>query len=57
MIAKGLTVREAAGRLRVGRTALYEALRLGAGEITLAEVSASSAIYGDSKSHAIYRSK
>ena len=44
MIAKGLTVREAAGRLRVGKTALYEALRLGAGEITLAEVSASSAI-------------
>ena len=44
MIAKGLTVREAAGRLRVGKTALYEALRLGAGEITLAETSVSSAI-------------
>ena len=44
MIAKGLTVREAASRLRVGKTALYEALRLGAGEITLAEASVSSAI-------------
>jgi DNA invertase Pin-like site-specific DNA recombinase len=32
MIAKGLTVREAATRLKVGKTALYEALRLGAGE-------------------------
>jgi DNA invertase Pin-like site-specific DNA recombinase len=32
MIAKGLTVREAASRLKVGKTALYEALRLGAGE-------------------------
>lgn len=27
MVAKGLTVREAAARLRVGKTALYEALR------------------------------
>jgi len=27
MIAKGLTVREAATRLKVGKTALYEALR------------------------------
>jgi DNA invertase Pin-like site-specific DNA recombinase len=32
MIAKGLTVREAATRLKIGKTALYEALRLGAGE-------------------------
>jgi DNA invertase Pin-like site-specific DNA recombinase len=32
MIAKGLTVREAATRLKVGKTALYEALRLGAGK-------------------------
>jgi DNA invertase Pin-like site-specific DNA recombinase len=32
MIAKGLRVREAATRLKVGKTALYEALRLGAGE-------------------------
>jgi DNA invertase Pin-like site-specific DNA recombinase len=32
MVAKGLTVREAAARLRVGKTALYEALRLGAGK-------------------------
>ena len=32
MLAKGLTVREAASRLRVGKTALYEALRLAAGE-------------------------
>jgi DNA invertase Pin-like site-specific DNA recombinase len=32
MIAKGLTVREAATRLKVGKTALYEALRLEAGE-------------------------
>src|SRR6202047_981395 len=30
MIAKGLTVREAAIRLKVGKTALYEALRLAA---------------------------
>lgn len=44
MIAKGLTVREAATRLRVGKTALYEVLRLGPREITLAEASASSAI-------------
>lgn len=44
MIAKGLTVREAASRLRVGKTALYEALRLGAREITLAEATASGAI-------------
>ncbi len=44
MIAKGLTGREAASRLRVGKTALYEALRPGAREIKLAEVSASSAI-------------
>jgi DNA invertase Pin-like site-specific DNA recombinase len=36
MIAKGLTVREAASRLRVGKTALYEALRLGARDMTLA---------------------
>ena len=41
MIAKGLTVREAASRLRVGKTALYEALRLAAGEITLAEAGVS----------------
>ncbi|MGH7068818.1 MAG: hypothetical protein ACREFO_02225 [Acetobacteraceae bacterium] len=27
MIAKGLTVREAATRVKVGKTALYEALR------------------------------
>jgi DNA invertase Pin-like site-specific DNA recombinase len=27
MVAKGLTVREAAARLRVGKTAIYEALR------------------------------
>jgi hypothetical protein len=27
MVAKGLTVREAAIRLKVGKTALYEALR------------------------------
>jgi DNA invertase Pin-like site-specific DNA recombinase len=32
MIAKGLTVREAATRLKVGKTALYEALRVDAGE-------------------------
>jgi DNA invertase Pin-like site-specific DNA recombinase len=32
MIAKGLTVREVATRLKVGKTALYEALRRGAGE-------------------------
>src|SRR3954465_9092605 len=32
MVAKGLTVREAAIRLKVGKTALYEALRLVAGE-------------------------
>lgn len=32
MVAKGLTVREAAIRLKVGKTALYEALRLAAGE-------------------------
>ena len=44
MIAKGLTVREAATRLRVGKTALYEALRLGAREIKLAEANASRAI-------------
>ena len=36
MIAKGLTVREAAIRLRVGKTALYEAFRLAAGEMPLA---------------------
>lgn len=30
MLAKGLTVREAASRLRVSKTALYEALRLAA---------------------------
>jgi DNA invertase Pin-like site-specific DNA recombinase len=30
MVAKGLTVREAAIRLKVGKTALYEALRVGA---------------------------
>ncbi len=29
MLAKGLTVREAAARLRIGKTALYEALRPG----------------------------
>jgi DNA invertase Pin-like site-specific DNA recombinase len=32
MVAKGLTVREAATRLKIGKTALYEALRLAAGE-------------------------
>jgi DNA invertase Pin-like site-specific DNA recombinase len=32
MVAKGLTVREAAIRLKIGKTALYEALRLAAGE-------------------------
>lgn len=37
MIAGGLTVREAASRLRVGETVLYEALRLGARETQLAE--------------------
>jgi DNA invertase Pin-like site-specific DNA recombinase len=44
MIARGLTVREAAARLRGGKTALYEALRLRASEITLAQANASSAI-------------
>ena len=34
MVAKGLTVREAATRLKIGKTALYEALRLAAGEST-----------------------
>jgi DNA invertase Pin-like site-specific DNA recombinase len=34
MVAKGLTVREAATRLRVGKTALYEALRLAACDST-----------------------
>ena len=33
MIGKGLTVREAATRLKVGKTALYEALRAGNAEI------------------------
>jgi hypothetical protein len=33
MVAKGLTVREAATRLRVGKTALYEALRAAAAAI------------------------
>src|SRR6185437_14393734 len=33
MVAKGLTVREAAIRLKVGKTALYEALRAGNAEI------------------------
>ena len=32
MVAKGLTVREAATRLKIGKTALYEALRLAVGE-------------------------
>jgi DNA invertase Pin-like site-specific DNA recombinase len=32
MVAKGFTVREAAARLKIGKTALYEALRLAAGE-------------------------
>jgi hypothetical protein len=32
MVAKGLTVREAAVRLKIGKTALYEALQLAAGE-------------------------
>jgi hypothetical protein len=32
MIAKGLTVREASTRLKVGKTALYQALWLGVGE-------------------------
>lgn len=45
MIARGLTVREAASRLRVGKTALYESLRPRAREIKLAEASASNAIY------------
>jgi hypothetical protein len=30
MIEKGLTVREAANPLKIGKTALHEALRLGA---------------------------
>ena len=34
MIARGLTVREAATRLKVGKTALYEALRIGNAEIS-----------------------
>jgi len=34
MVAKGLTVREAATRLKIGKTALYEALRLAADEST-----------------------
>ena len=34
MVAKGLTVREAAIRLKVGKTALYEAFRLAADEKT-----------------------
>jgi DNA invertase Pin-like site-specific DNA recombinase len=36
MIAWGLTVREAATRLKVGKTALYEALRLGPCENAMA---------------------
>jgi DNA invertase Pin-like site-specific DNA recombinase len=32
MVAKGLTVRETAIRLKIGKSALYEALRLAAGE-------------------------
>jgi DNA invertase Pin-like site-specific DNA recombinase len=32
MVAKGLTVREAATRLKIGKTALYEAIRLATGE-------------------------
>ena len=44
MIAKGLTVREAATRLRVGKTALYEALRPDAREGALARTGASRAI-------------
>jgi len=43
MIAKGLTVREAASRLRVGKTALYQALRIGPCKIT-GEASATGAI-------------
>src|SRR4051812_17987135 len=34
MIARGLTVREAATRLKVGKTVLYEALRIGNAEIS-----------------------
>jgi len=37
MIAKGLTVREVAIRLRIGKTALYEALRTSAGRQMPAE--------------------
>src|SRR5208283_4315113 len=37
MIAKGLTVREVATRLRIGKTALYEALRTSAGRQMPAE--------------------
>jgi hypothetical protein len=33
MVARGLTVRKAAIRLKVGKTALYEALRAGDAEI------------------------
>lgn len=32
MVTKGLTVREAATRLKIGKTALYEAIRLAAGD-------------------------
>ena len=34
IIARGLTVREAATRLKVGKTALYKALRIGNAEIS-----------------------
>ena len=44
MIARGLTVREAASRLRVSKTALYAASSARAGEIALAEASVRSAI-------------
>jgi hypothetical protein len=35
MLAKGLTVREAAIRLKIRKTGLYEALRVAAGESAL----------------------
>ena len=34
IVARGLSVREAATRLKVGKTALYEALRIGNAEIS-----------------------
>ena len=47
MVAKGLTVREAAARLRVGKTALYEALRLAASERTPAVVACNIGLRGE----------